>query len=207
MLKGEKKNYDFSECMAALQKPNPSQTPRSKLNSISSQQMLDVSRRSMTPSRMQERISNSPLKIPLNRAVQKAVRDRTPTNRSPSRVTNRSSRREENSIVSIGRKYLHDDEPSIDRQSKAHSETLTFLKKYFDLNSSAIRTEVFIHRILQEYEGLWGTDNVEQIIEDFTYKIHEIFDSELIDTRDLMQRTKNDGMIGLILQIFKEIKN
>jgi len=35
---------------------------------------IDTSRRSTTPSRIQERVSNSPLKVPLSNAINKATR-------------------------------------------------------------------------------------------------------------------------------------
>lgn len=37
---------------------------------------IDTSRRSTTPTRIQERVSNSPLKAPLEKAINKAVRGR-----------------------------------------------------------------------------------------------------------------------------------
>ena len=91
--------------------------------------------------------------------------------------------------------------------NKANAETAAFLKKYFDVSSSTIPTDVFITRMLQEYSNVLGNENVDQIAEDFTYKIHELFDPEYVDTRDLIHRTKTSGMIGLILQVFKDIKS
>lgn len=45
--------------------------------------------------------------------------------------------------------------------------------------------------------------DVRQIIDPFTYKIMEIFGPDSIEPYDLAAVTKEDGMIGLILQIFK----
>lgn len=90
------------------QKPNPTMTPRNKLNSINSQAsgILDCSRRSTTPSRIHDRVSNSPLKLPLTRAINKVARDRSPVAKSPSRRVDRSSRYEENSRISVGRRVF-----------------------------------------------------------------------------------------------------
>lgn len=60
---------------------------------------------------------------------------------------------------------------------------------------------------MQEFEALWGTQNAQKILDDFTYKIADIFNSDYIDLRELVRLTKEDGMIGLILRIFKEIKS
>jgi hypothetical protein len=65
---------------------------------------------------------------------------------------------------------------------------------------------MFIRRIMQEYESLWGTQNVDKILDDFAYKIEDIF-GNVIDVRELIRATREDGMIGLILRVFKEIKN
>lgn len=65
---------------------------------------------------------------------------------------------------------------------------------------------MFIRRIMQEYESLWGTQNVDKILDDFAYKIEDIF-GDVIDVRELIRATREDGMIGLILRVFKEIKN
>jgi hypothetical protein len=55
---------------------------------------------------------------------------------------------------------------------------------------------------MQEYESLWGTQNVDKILDDFAYKIEDIF-GEVIDIRELIRATREDGMIGLILRVFK----
>lgn len=61
---------------------------------------------------------------------------------------------------------------------------------------------------MQEYEKLWGTQNAATILEDFIYKISDIFGGqEKIDLRELVWITKEDGMIGLILKIFKDIRS
>lgn len=60
---------------------------------------------------------------------------------------------------------------------------------------------------MREYETLWGTQNVDKIFDDFTYKISDIFGCDYVDLRELARLTKEDGMIGLILRIFKEIKS
>lgn len=79
---------------------------------------------------------------------------------------------------------------------------MSFLKKYFNGPVEVISADNFIQCIIRQYEHLWGTQNSGQIFEDFNYKIYELF-SENINIRDLVKRTLNDGMIGLILEIFK----
>jgi hypothetical protein len=88
---------------------------------------------------------------------------------------------------------------------KAHSETLKFLKKYFDINH-LIPTEDFICKILHEYGNMWDNQNLEQLLEDFTYKVNEIFGIDGIDPKALIIKTKTDGMLGLIMTIFKELR-
>lgn len=61
---------------------------------------------------------------------------------------------------------------------------------------------------MQEYEHLWGTQNAAKIFEDFTYKISDLFGGyDTIDLRELVWITREDGMIGLILKIFKDIRS
>lgn len=60
---------------------------------------------------------------------------------------------------------------------------------------------------MRDYEYLWGNQNVDKIFDDFTYKIADIFGCDYVDLRELGRITKEDGMIGLILRIFKEVKN
>lgn len=85
---------------------------------------------------------------------------------------------------------------------KAHAETLKFLKKYFGMDY-LIPTEDFISKILNEYGSLWDNQNLEQLLEDFTYKVNEIFGVDGIDPKALIVKTKTDGMLGLIMTIFK----
>ena len=60
---------------------------------------------------------------------------------------------------------------------------------------------------MEEYEALWGTHNINAILDDFTYKMTDIFGCECVYVSELVRLTHEDGMIGLILRIFKEIKN
>jgi len=69
-----------------------------------------------------------------------------------------------------------------------------------------IPTEDFISRILQEYGNLWDNQNLEQLLEDFTYKVNEMFGIDGIDPKALIIKTRTDGMLGLIMTIFKELK-
>ena len=69
-----------------------------------------------------------------------------------------------------------------------------------------IQTEDFIRKILQEYGNMWDNQNLEQLLEDFTYKVNEIFGIDGIDPKALIIKTKTDGMLGLIMTIFRELK-
>lgn len=54
---------------------------------------------------------------------------------------------------------------------------------------------------------MWDNQNLEQLLEDFTYKVNEMFGVDGIDPKALVIATKNDGMLGLIMNIFKELKD
>lgn len=58
-------------------------------------------RNNLTPSRIEERVTTSPLRLPLENAINKLGRDRSTERQSRSRVLNRSSRRED-SVVRRG---------------------------------------------------------------------------------------------------------
>ena len=61
---------------------------------------LPNSRRSITPSRVQERVSTSPLRGPLEKAIEKCARERSAERpNSRSRMTNKSSRQGDSSII------------------------------------------------------------------------------------------------------------
>jgi hypothetical protein len=105
----------------------------------------------------------------------------------------------------MAKKIYYDEEPER-QQVKAHSETYNFLKKYFSSSTKEIPLELFIKRIMHEYESLWGTQNVDKIFDDFAYKVEDIF-GDIVDVRELIRVTREDGMIGLILRVFKEIKS
>lgn len=102
---------------------------------------------------------------------------------------------------------MYYDEDGDSQISKAHPETIAFIKKYFETVNLEVPLERFISKIMQEYETLWGTQNADKIFDDFTYKVAEIFGNEYVDLRELVRITREDGMIGLILRIFKEIKS
>jgi hypothetical protein len=53
---------------------------------------------------------------------------------------------------------------------------------------------------------MWDNQNLEQLLEDFTYKVNEIFGIDGIDPKALIIKTKTDGMLGLIMTIFKELR-
>lgn len=103
-------------------------------------------RNNLTPSRIEERVTTSPLRQPLVNAINQFGRDRSTERHSRSRVLNRSSRREDSSVVRRG--LFEDDEGEHSR--KGHEETLLFLKKYFDFDSP-IPVGQFIDRLLREY--------------------------------------------------------
>ena len=72
---------------------------------------FENSRQSNTPSRIQERLTTSPLKGPLEKAISRAVRrDSSMERTSQSRYLGRSSRREESSIISLAKKIYYDED-------------------------------------------------------------------------------------------------
>lgn len=103
-------------------------------------------RNNLTPSRIEERVTTSPLRLPLENAINKLGRDRSTERHSRSRVLNRSTSRREESVVRRG--LFEEDEGEHNR--KGHEETLMFLKKYFDFDSP-IPIGQFIDRLLKEY--------------------------------------------------------
>ncbi len=50
---------------------------------------------------------------------------------------------------------------------------------------------------------MWDNQTLEQWLEEFTYKVNEMFGIDGIDPKALIVVTKNDGMLGLIMNIFK----
>ena len=86
-----------------------------------------------------------------------------------------------------------------------HSETVNFLKRYFDFES-LIPIDSFIERVVQEFGDLWNNESDEHLIEGLSWKVIENF-GENIDPRDLLVASSNNGMIGLILQFFKSMKD
>ena len=48
---------------------------------------------------------------------------------------------------------------------------MNFLKKYFNGPVEVISADNFIQCIIRQYEHLWGTQNSDQIYDDFNYKI------------------------------------
>ena len=58
---------------------------------------------------------------------------------------------------------------------KAHSETMDFINRYFGLGVKEIPVDLFIQKVMEANEALWGTENVDKIVGDFTYKITDIF--------------------------------
>ena len=80
------------------------QTPRS----IKPPTPLDFSRQSTTPSRIKERLSTSPLKMPLSKAVSRAVKkDASMDRSSSSRYLGRSSRKEDSSIIEMAKRIYY----------------------------------------------------------------------------------------------------
>lgn len=74
---------------------------------------IDNSRRSTTPSRIQERVSNSPLKTPLHNAVNKVLKSRENDYERTSINLNRgtlgkSSHRDQSPIISMAKKVYYD---------------------------------------------------------------------------------------------------
>jgi hypothetical protein len=195
----EKKSRDQGnwQYTSTSMRPQQQLTPRQK-------QKPNVplpNRNNLTPSRIEERVATSPLRLPLENAINKLGRDRSTERQSRSRV-NRSSRREDSSVV---RRGLFEEEEG-EHSRKAHEETLLFIKKYFDFDSP-IPVGQFIDRLLREYEALWEKFNINQIIDQFTAEICDIFGGDSIEPRELVGATRENGMLGLILHVFKLISN
>lgn len=64
--------YDFNERSQNFR--TSTQLPQTPRGTNKSNIPIDTSKRSTTPSRIQERVSNSPLKAPLSSAISKATR-------------------------------------------------------------------------------------------------------------------------------------
>ena len=144
-------------------------------------------RKSITPSRIQDRINSSPLRGPLENVIEKCTKERSIEKNGRSRVLGRSSRREGDS--SVLRRGLFEDEEGGEVNRRGHSETVEFLKSYFDLESP-IPLNNFMDRIIQRYSTLWENQDIEQILEHLTYKIAEYFDGDTIDPRELIRCTR-----------------
>jgi len=132
---------------ANFPKNHPTQTPK---NRGKPNIPLPNSRRSVTPTRVQERVTTSPLRFPLERAIEKCTKDKSQERpNSRSRMTNRSSRQGGDSSVTY-RRGAYEEEDSCESNRKYHTETVSFLKKYFDFQYP-IPHEQFVDRIIQDY--------------------------------------------------------
>lgn len=89
---------------------------------------------------------------------------------------------------------------------RSHAETITFIKKYFDFQNY-INIDSLIDCIIREYQDLWTNQQVHKFIGPFSQKIYEIFNTENINPRELIYLTRQDGMIGLIIETMKAISN
>lgn len=176
---------------ASSSRLTPQHTPRPK-----QRPNPPLPRKSITPSRIQDRLNSSPLRGPLENVIDKCTKERSIDKNGRSRVLGRSSRREGDSSSSVLRRGLFEEE-----EGRGHSETVEFLKSYFDLESP-IPLGSFMERIIQRYSTLWENQDIEQILEHLTYKIAEYFDGESVDPRELLRCTRENGMIGFILEIF-----
>ena len=56
----------------------------------------------------------------------------------------------------MAKKIYYDEEPE-KQMIKAHSETLEFIRKYFGPSAKEIPVDMFIQRLLEANESLWGT--------------------------------------------------
>lgn len=68
------------------------------------------------------------------------------------------------------RRGIYEDEESIENNKRVHSETISFLKKYFDYDNQ-IPIDIFIDRLVQDYGDLWGNQNADQLMDHFSWKI------------------------------------
>lgn len=95
-----------------------------------------------------------------------------------------------------------------------HPEAMEFLKKYFSgYSASQVPTVTFVDYLTKEYSSLWtetqasgkqGTYSA--IIPEFTQKLLERLGSETVQMSKLCKLVKENGLIGLILGVFRDLK-
>jgi len=89
-----------------------------------------------------------------------------------------------------------------------NAETLKFLNKYFpQYYEEDLPLNTFVCTILKEYEGLWTAEQALQVENHFVKKLAELLDAQThIDIVKLVTVTKDNGIIGLILSVFRQLK-
>lgn len=128
-------------------------------------------------SRIQDRLTSSPLKIPLEKAIKKTLqRDNSMDWQSQSRVLTKSKLKDESRVTTsrLVSRNIYKEDPDQMMESM-HTETHQFLKKYFSLRSQELPLDSFIESIMKEYEKLWGAQNSFRVFDYFSYKIYELF--------------------------------
>jgi hypothetical protein len=175
------------------------------------------------------RIQFSPLKNPLESAINKVVTtfgketlsfgDKKRTGAvSPgrfgstprSRLMNNSS-----SSRNINNFSVENYDEDKDALEKMHSEPMEFLKKYFSgYSASNVPSPAFVDFLSKEFSSLWTESQAQGIYKcnsaifpEFSQKLMDRLGHEYISMPRLYQLTKENGLIGLILGILKELKN
>lgn len=95
-----------------------------------------------------------------------------------------------------------------------HHETVGFLNKYFEPAAlGEIPLELFVDKVIDEYQNLWNNQQAGgikygnlEILSVFIERMTSMLGGDILDLRVLQVVTKDDGIIGLILRIFKELK-
>lgn len=172
------------------------------------------------------RINFSPLKNPLESAINKVVttfgketfaeKKRVGTV-SPGRfgstprsgLMNNSNSRNTNN-VSV--ENYDEDKEALE---KMHPEPMEFLKKYFSgYSASTVPSTAFIDFLSKEYSSLWtesqaqGTISIySAIFPEFSQKLTDKLGHEHVSMTRLCQMTRDNGLIGLILGILRDLKN
>ncbi len=128
-MRADRVSHDFTNWANSTtgSRLNGAQTPRNKNKPLP---LNDNNRKSVSPLRytttvqnttQNDRVSNSPLRKPLEQAISRCFpRDRSIDKSTSRRILGKSSRREENSFIDVVKKITYEDEFN-QKNVKAHS--------------------------------------------------------------------------------------
>ena len=91
---------------------------------------------------------------------------------------------------------------------------MEFLKKYFSgYSASQVPTVTFVDYLTKEFSSLWTETQANgkslintAIIPEFTQKLLERLGQETVQMSKLCKLAKDNGLIGLILGVFRDLK-